>query len=57
MPVRTSTLRFPQPWTPTTAFPHPMSGLDNEQVGGMNYKSYHAVDEMMWLGKAGVNSP
>ena len=46
---------FPQPWSPTRDFPHPMSGLSNdeeERLGPRNFRSYMLVDEAMWLGNA-----
>lgn len=48
-------MMFPQPWTETVAFPHPMSGLTNDNEPGRAYRnwgSYHAVDMSMWLGNA-----
>lgn len=43
-------LMFPQPWVPTKAFPHPLSGM---KYGGTswsaaNYLSYQTVDGVMW---------
>ena len=44
-------MMFPQPWTPTRAFPHPMSGMANsEGESDKNALSYSAVDQSMWLG-------
>ena len=48
---------FPQPWSPTRDFPHPMSGLSNddeERLGPRNFRSYMLVDEAMWLGNAAL---
>ncbi|KAK3266827.1 hypothetical protein CYMTET_24578 [Cymbomonas tetramitiformis] len=45
-------MMFPQPWTPTCAFPHPMSGKDNSnEWAEENKMSYYVVDEAMWLGQ------
>ena len=42
---------FPQPWTPTKAFPHVLSSMDFGKVWSWdNYLSYYFVDEFMWLG-------
>mmetsp|Transcript_21330 Transcript_21330/g.43138 ORF Transcript_21330/g.43138 Transcript_21330/m.43138 type:complete len:193 (-) Transcript_21330:438-1016(-) len=48
-------MMFPQPWTATTAVPHPMSGLSNtapkdDLVRTLNFASYGLVDQAMWLG-------
>ncbi|KAJ1626110.1 hypothetical protein T492DRAFT_596986 [Pavlovales sp. CCMP2436] len=48
-------MMFPQPWAPTRAFPHPMSGLRNDAPQSeLNFRSYSMVDEAMWLGNAGM---
>lgn len=39
-------MMFPQPWTPTVAFPHPMSGLSTERTGDLAWNSYTAVDQV-----------
>lgn len=42
---------FPQPWMPTRAFPHPMSGLRNDgPESELNYRSYAMVEEAIWMG-------
>jgi len=43
-------MMFPQPWTPTREFPHPMSGLNPQTTGAASLVSYGAVDEFMWAG-------
>ena len=46
-------MMFPQPWSATTCFPHPMSGLPNKpEESTMNWHSYGMVDNAMWLGNA-----
>lgn len=41
---------FPQPWLPTKAFPHPMSGLSYQHSWtAQNYLSYQMVDNMLWV--------
>lgn len=43
-------MMFPQPWLPTKAFPHPMSGLRNDTTSGeVNLHSYAIVEEAMWV--------
>jgi hypothetical protein len=43
-------LMFPQPWIPTKAFPHPLSGLNYQQTWcAENFLSYQMVDRMLWL--------
>lgn len=48
-------MMFPQPWLPTRAFPHPMSGL---RVGAppseLNALSYSLAEEALWVGNAGA---
>mmetsp|Transcript_3340 Transcript_3340/g.10110 ORF Transcript_3340/g.10110 Transcript_3340/m.10110 type:complete len:1014 (-) Transcript_3340:101-3142(-) len=48
---------FPQPWTPTTEFPHVFAGLpftatddDSRVRAAKNYASYKVVDELQWQG-------
>lgn len=43
-------LMFPQPWVPTKAFPHPMSGMKyrDTEWSSSNYLSYQTVDGVMW---------
>jgi len=42
---------FPQPWSPTKAFPHPLSGLPyNGRWCKENYYSYLFVDKWLWFG-------
>ncbi|KAK3236066.1 hypothetical protein CYMTET_53782 [Cymbomonas tetramitiformis] len=44
-------LMFPQPWTPTTAFPHPFAGMSYQgKANSKNWLSYQMVDAMMWTG-------
>ncbi|KAL4087871.1 hypothetical protein PRIC1_012302 [Phytophthora ramorum] len=48
-------IMFPQPWVPTTAFPHPLSNMP--YVGKpqkRNYLSYKLVDLLMWQGTEGI---
>ncbi|TMW59529.1 hypothetical protein Poli38472_004598 [Pythium oligandrum] len=48
-------IMFPQPWVPTTAFPHPMSNLAyNDKPQKRNYISYKLVDMLMWQGTEGM---
>ncbi|KAF1314254.1 Sterol 3-beta-glucosyltransferase, partial [Globisporangium splendens] len=48
-------IMFPQPWVPTTAFPHPLSNLEyNNKSSKMNYLSYKLVDLLMWQGTEGI---
>lgn len=43
-------LMFPQPWTPTKAFPHPLSSLSYSKKWCIeNYLSYQAVDRGLWI--------
>ncbi len=42
---------FTMPWTPTTAYPHPLATLSYEGDHGMrNWLSYNVVDLLMWAG-------
>ena len=42
---------FTMPWTPTTAFPHPMTRLARDERRLVrNWLSYAVVDESIWLG-------
>ncbi|GMF36559.1 unnamed protein product [Phytophthora fragariaefolia] len=44
-------IMFPQPWVPTTAFPHPLSNLPyTGKPTKVNYMSYKLVDLLMWQG-------
>ncbi|KAI9909569.1 hypothetical protein PsorP6_014822 [Peronosclerospora sorghi] len=44
-------IMFPQPWVPTTAFPHPLSNLPyTGKPRKVNYLSYKMVDLLMWQG-------
>lgn len=44
-------IMFPQPWSPTKAFPHPLSGLPyHGKWCKENYYSYIVVDKFLWLG-------
>ncbi|TMW59525.1 hypothetical protein Poli38472_004594 [Pythium oligandrum] len=44
-------IMFPQPWVPTTAFPHPMANLTYDgKPHKRNYISYKLVDFLMWKG-------
>jgi len=62
-------LMFPQPWTPTKGFPHPLSGLPyNIKVNGCdksrlrswsveNHASYSLVDSILWTSlESSINS-
>jgi len=46
-------MMFPQPWLPTRAFPHPMSGLRQDKVSDANYRSYGVIEEALWIGNSG----
>lgn len=42
---------FPQPWSPTKCFPHPLSNMDlSSSWSSKNKYSYKIVDEFMWMG-------
>jgi len=42
---------FPQPWTPTKAFPHVFASMDQGRGWSKeNEWSYYAVDQFFWLG-------
>ncbi|RLN06254.1 hypothetical protein BBO99_00004837 [Phytophthora kernoviae] len=44
-------IMFPQPWVPTTAFPHPLSNMPyTGKAKKVNYMSYKMVDLLMWQG-------
>ncbi|PPQ82369.1 hypothetical protein CVT25_008330 [Psilocybe cyanescens] len=45
-------LSFTMPWTPTTAFPHPLVNITNSNAGFSvtNYLSYAAADLLTWKG-------
>ena len=43
-------MMFPQPWTPTREFPHPMSGMNPQTTGLTSFMSYTTADEVMWIG-------
>ncbi|KAK3264316.1 hypothetical protein CYMTET_26938 [Cymbomonas tetramitiformis] len=44
-------LMFPQPWTPTCAFPHPLAReIRFSQNRYVNWQSYFAVDDYMFMG-------
>ena len=44
-------IMFPQPWSPTKSFPHPLSGLSlDSKWSRRNYISYKMVDDFTWLG-------
>ena len=46
---------FPQPWSPTKSFPHPLSNMSFETPwSNSNYFSYKLVDEFMWLGLGSI---
>ncbi|KAG7399919.1 hypothetical protein PHYBOEH_007605 [Phytophthora boehmeriae] len=46
---------FPQPWVPTTAFPHPLSNMHyTGKPQKRNYLSYKLVDLLMWQGTEGI---
>ncbi|GMF13913.1 unnamed protein product [Phytophthora lilii] len=48
-------IMFPQPWVPTTAFPHPLSNLAyTGKLQKRNYLSYKLVDLIMWYGTAAL---
>ncbi|TMW59527.1 hypothetical protein Poli38472_004596 [Pythium oligandrum] len=44
-------IMFPQPWVPTTVFPHPMANMAYDgKIQKRNYVSYKMVDLLMWQG-------
>jgi sterol 3beta-glucosyltransferase len=44
-------IMFPQPWSPTKMFPHPLSGQPlSNPWSRRNYSSYKMVDDFTWLG-------
>jgi UDP:flavonoid glycosyltransferase YjiC (YdhE family) len=46
---------FTMPWTPTTAFPHPLANLDpGRRQPRLNWLSYFAVDLLTWAGIADI---
>ncbi|KAE9049457.1 Sterol 3-beta-glucosyltransferase [Phytophthora rubi] len=48
-------IMFPQPWVPTTAFPHPLSNMPyTGKPTKVNYMSYKMVDLLMWQGTEGM---
>ncbi|KAG6945739.1 hypothetical protein JG688_00016408 [Phytophthora aleatoria] len=51
-------IMFPQPWVPTTAFPHPLSNMPyTGKPKNVNYMTYKLVDLLMWQGtEAMVNT-
>ncbi|CAH0475270.1 unnamed protein product [Peronospora belbahrii] len=48
-------IMFPQPWVPTTAFPHPLSNMPyTGKPKKVNYMSYKMVDLLMWQATEGM---
>ncbi|RMX68642.1 hypothetical protein KXD40_008189 [Peronospora effusa] len=48
-------IMFPQPWVPTTAFPHPLSNMPyTGKPKKINYLSYKMVDLLMWQATEGM---
>ncbi|GMF13906.1 unnamed protein product [Phytophthora lilii] len=48
-------IMFPQPWVPTTAFPHPLSNMPyTGKPKKVNYMSYKMIDLLMWQGTEGM---
>lgn len=49
-------MMFTMPWSPTTAFPHPLANVVGSQVGEgqANYLSYHFVSWLTWQGLADI---
>lgn len=43
---------FTMPWSPTTAFPHPLAQMDSSRTdaGRRNYMSYTQIEVLTWLG-------
>lgn len=43
---------FTMPWSPTTAFPHPLAQMDSSRAdaGVRNYLSYTQIEVLTWLG-------
>lgn len=50
-------IMFPQPWSPTMAFPHPLSNFSMTSPDtSQNYYSFKMVDEFMWIGLGGMTN-
>ncbi|KAF0689621.1 Aste57867_18952 [Aphanomyces stellatus] len=48
-------IMFPQPWVPTTQFPHPLANLAYDDVPKTrNHLSYHLFEALMWQGTEGM---
>ena len=49
-------MMFTMPWSPTTAFPHPLANVVASQVGGgvANYLSFHFASFLTWQGLADI---
>jgi sterol 3beta-glucosyltransferase len=48
-------IMFPQPWVPTTAFPHPLASMPyTDELKKSNYRSYKMVELLMWTGVEGI---
>ncbi|KAH7273909.1 hypothetical protein B0J15DRAFT_567405 [Fusarium solani] len=49
-------LMFTMPWSPTTAFPHPLANIQHSATDGAssNYMSYAMVEVMTWQGLGDV---
>lgn len=48
-------IMFPQPWSPTMEFPHPLSNMGfASDWSRTNYYSFAMVDEFMWLGLGSI---
>ncbi|KAI8719146.1 Glyco-transf-28 domain-containing protein [Fusarium sp. LHS14.1] len=49
-------LMFTMPWSPTTAFPHPLANIQQSAAdgGSSNYMSYAMVEVMTWQGLGDV---
>lgn len=52
-------LMFTMPWSPTTAFPHPLANIQssNAERGVTNFLSYALVDMMTWQGYVFTSLP
>ncbi|CAF0856009.1 unnamed protein product [Adineta steineri] len=49
-------IMFTMPWTPTSAFPHPLCNIDSSRgpTGKINFYSYSVVEMLTWSGMRGI---
>lgn len=46
---------FPQPWSPTKSFPHPLSNMGfKKKWSRRNHSSFVYVDGLMWVGLGAI---